>query len=81
MCVSSHQDTLVCVSERDPVQCRSIYISTQRQGEDVTYTLTTHAPEDTLRWTEALWQHVYNMSKASTDSRGYVTCALNTSYH
>ncbi|XP_036972696.1 rhotekin-like isoform X1 [Acanthopagrus latus] len=57
------KDTLVCVSERDPVQCRSIYISTQRQGEDVTYTLTTHTPEDTSRWTEALWQHVYNMSQ------------------
>ncbi len=58
------QDTLVCVSERDPVHCQSIYISTQREGEDVTYTLITHIPEDTKRWTEALWQHVYNMSKA-----------------
>ncbi|XP_035524095.1 rhotekin-like [Morone saxatilis] len=57
------KDTLVCVSERDSAHCRNIYISTQRQGEDVTYMLTTHTPEDTQRWAEALWQHVYNMSQ------------------
>ncbi|XP_059213871.1 rhotekin-like [Centropristis striata] len=55
------KDTLVCVSERDPVQ--SIYISMQHQGEDVTFTLTTHTPDDKQRWTEALWRHVYNMSQ------------------
>lgn len=58
------QDTLVCVSERDPVHCQNIYISTQCQGEDVTYTLATHTPEDTQRWTKAIWQHVFNMSEA-----------------
>ncbi|XP_070781173.1 rhotekin-like [Enoplosus armatus] len=57
------KDTLICMSERDPVHGRSIYISTQRQGEDVTYALTMHRPEDTQRWTEVLWQHVYNMSQ------------------
>ncbi|XP_070707078.1 rhotekin-like [Pempheris klunzingeri] len=58
------KDSLVCVSERDPVPCPlSVYISTQCQGEDVTYTLTMHTPEDTQRWTEALWQHIYNMNQ------------------
>nr|XP_046230921.1 rhotekin-like [Scatophagus argus] len=57
------KDTLICVSERDPVNCQSIYISTQHQEEDVTYTLSTHTPEDTQHWTEALWEHVYNMSQ------------------
>ncbi|XP_076614366.1 rhotekin-like isoform X2 [Chaetodon auriga] len=57
------KDTLVCVSERGPVHCKSVYVSTQHQGEDVTYVLTTPAPDDTQRWTEALWQHVYNMSQ------------------
>ncbi|CAK6963602.1 rhotekin-like [Scomber scombrus] len=56
------KDSIVCVSERDPVGCQTIYITTQ-QEEDVTYTLTTHTPEDTQRWTEALWQHKYNMSQ------------------
>ncbi len=55
------QDTLVSVPERDPVHPQSIYISTQRQGEDVIHTLTAHASGDTQRWSEALWQHVYNM--------------------
>ncbi|KAM9338710.1 rhotekin-like [Symphorus nematophorus] len=54
------KDSLICVSERDPVL---MFITTQNQGEDVTYTLTTHTPEDTQRWTDALWQHVYNMSQ------------------
>ncbi|XP_008274377.1 rhotekin-like [Stegastes partitus] len=57
------KDTLVCVSESDAVQCQSIDISMQRHGDDVTYTLTTHTPEDTQRWEEALRQHVYNMSQ------------------
>ena len=57
------QDTIVCVSERDPAQCQTISISKQ-QGEEETYMLTTHTPEDTQRWTEALWQHIYNMSEA-----------------
>ena len=56
------QDTLVCASERDPVA--HIYISTEHQGEAVTYTLSTHTPEDTQRWTQALWQHVYNTSES-----------------
>ncbi|TKS84837.1 Rhotekin [Collichthys lucidus] len=55
------KDTLVCLSETDPVRCQSLYISTRHQGQDVTYTLTAHTPEDTQRWTVALWQHVYNM--------------------
>ncbi|XP_023121244.3 rhotekin-like [Amphiprion ocellaris] len=57
------KDTLVCVSESDPVQCHYICISTQRQGDDVTYTLTTHTPEDIQCWDKALQQHVYNMSQ------------------
>ncbi|XP_027137775.1 rhotekin [Larimichthys crocea] len=57
------KDTLVCLSETDPVRCQSLYISTRHQGQDVTYTLTAHTPEDTQRWTVALWQHVYNMSQ------------------
>ncbi|KAI3362129.1 hypothetical protein L3Q82_012452, partial [Scortum barcoo] len=51
------KDTLVCV----PESCQNIYVSTQSQGEDITFTLATHTPEDTQRWAEALWQHVYNM--------------------
>lgn len=62
--MSVFQDTLVCLSETDPVRCQSLYISTRHQGQDVTYTLTAHTPEDTQRWTVALWQHVYNMSEA-----------------
>ncbi|XP_041816679.1 rhotekin-like [Chelmon rostratus] len=57
------KDTLVCVSDGGPVHCKSIYVSTQHQGEDVTYMLTTPAPEDTQCWTETLWQQVYNMSQ------------------
>ncbi|XP_069016550.1 rhotekin-like [Embiotoca jacksoni] len=57
------KESLVSVSERNPVQCQNIHIVTQRHGEDVTYTLTTHAPEDRQRWSEALWQHVYNMGQ------------------
>ncbi|XP_053196338.1 rhotekin-like [Scomber japonicus] len=56
------KDTIVCVSERDNVGCQTLYITTQ-QEEDVTYTLTTHTPEDMQCWTEALWQHIYNMSQ------------------
>ncbi|CAJ1070399.1 rhotekin-like isoform X2 [Xyrichtys novacula] len=57
------KDTLVCLSETDPGQCQSIFISTEHDGEDVTYTLITHSPADTRRWTEALWRHVFNMSQ------------------
>ncbi|GLD51701.1 rhotekin-like isoform X1 [Lates japonicus] len=57
------KDTLVCAFERDPDNSQSIYISTQSQGEDVAYSLTMHTPEDTQCWTEALWQHIYNMSQ------------------
>ncbi|XP_071321467.1 rhotekin-like [Trachinotus anak] len=57
------KDTLVCAFEGDPVHSQSIYISTHCQGEEVTYTLTTHIPEDTKRWSEALWQHIFNMSQ------------------
>lgn len=58
------QDTLICVSESGPDPGQKVYISTQDQGGDVTHTLATHSPEDTQRWNDALWQHVYNMSKA-----------------
>ncbi|XP_074472932.1 rhotekin-like [Sebastes fasciatus] len=57
------KDTFVCVSERDPVHCQSIYINTRHQGEEVTCTLTTRTTEDTQRWSEAIRQHVYNMSQ------------------
>ncbi|XP_071380913.1 rhotekin-like [Centroberyx affinis] len=58
-----NKDTLICVSEREPLQAQSIYISTQYQGEDVTYTVTTHVPDDAQRWMEAFWQHFYDMSQ------------------
>ncbi|XP_071771267.2 rhotekin-like [Centroberyx gerrardi] len=58
-----NKETLICVSEREPLQAQSIYISTQRQGEDITYTVTTHIPDDTQRWMEAFWQHFYDMSQ------------------
>uniref|UniRef100_UPI0037E78AD8 rhotekin-like n=1 Tax=Semicossyphus pulcher TaxID=241346 RepID=UPI0037E78AD8 len=61
--ISIKKDTLVCISETDTDHCQSIYISTEHEGEDVTFTLATHAPEDTQRWTEALWLHVFNMSQ------------------
>ncbi|XP_041667578.1 rhotekin-like [Cheilinus undulatus] len=57
------KDTLVCLSENDPEPCQSILISTEQDGEDITYTLVTHTPEETQRWTEALWRHVFNMSQ------------------
>ncbi|XP_034564940.1 rhotekin-like isoform X2 [Notolabrus celidotus] len=57
------KDTLVCLSETDPDQCQSVFICTEHEGEDVTYTLTTHTPADRQRWTEALWRHVFNMSQ------------------
>uniref|UniRef100_A0A667YTX4 Rhotekin b n=1 Tax=Myripristis murdjan TaxID=586833 RepID=A0A667YTX4_9TELE len=56
-------DTLICLSEREPLQAQSIHISTQCLGEDATYTLTTHTPDDTQRWMEAFWQHFYDMSQ------------------
>ncbi|XP_028272944.1 rhotekin-like [Parambassis ranga] len=57
------KDTLICLSESGPDPGQNIYISTQDQGGDVTHTLSTHSPEDTQRWNDALWQHVYNMSQ------------------
>ncbi|XP_054469000.1 rhotekin-like [Anoplopoma fimbria] len=57
------KDSVVCVSESDPAHCQSICISTKHHGEDVTYTLTTHTPEDGKRWNEAISQHVFNMSQ------------------
>ncbi|XP_040014024.1 rhotekin-like [Xiphias gladius] len=57
------KDTLVCAFEGDAVHAQSLYISTQCQGEDVAYTLTTHLNEDRKSWTDALWQHIYNMSQ------------------
>lgn len=86
------KDTLICVSERDSVHSQNIYISTQRQGEDVTYTLITHTPEETQRWSEALWQHVYNMSQwkqccdhlmkiETLSSRKAVTAKQGSLYH
>ncbi|XP_035847246.1 rhotekin-like isoform X3 [Sander lucioperca] len=70
--------THVCVSERDPVHHQSIYIRTQHQGEELTYTLTTHTPEDTQRWTQAIWQHVYNMVTPSSPGEGLVVPDLST---
>ncbi|XP_029300800.1 rhotekin-like [Cottoperca gobio] len=52
------KDTIVCVCERG-----SIHLSTQHQGEEISCTLTTHTPEDTQRWTEAIWQHIYDMGQ------------------
>ncbi|XP_034752737.1 rhotekin-like isoform X5 [Etheostoma cragini] len=69
--------TLVCVSERDPVHQHSISISTQYQGEELTFTLTTHTPEDTQRWTQAIWQHVYNMVTPSSPGEGLVVPDLS----
>ncbi|XP_069369659.1 rhotekin-like isoform X1 [Paralichthys olivaceus] len=57
------KDTLVCSLERDAVHTQRIYVTPQCQGEDVSYTLTPHIPEDTQRWNEALWQHIYNISQ------------------
>lgn len=63
LCFSS-QDTVVCMSDRDPANCQKIYINTQRQGEDITYVLTTYTLEDTQHWRKALCQHIYSMSEA-----------------
>lgn len=64
MCMSFFwQDTTVCGSKGDPVHSQIIHISTKGQGEDVTYPLTMHTSDDTQRWTEALWQHIYNISE------------------
>ncbi|XP_062268266.1 rhotekin-like [Platichthys flesus] len=57
------KDTLVCALERDAVHTQRIHMTTQCQGEDVSYTLTMHVPEDTQRWSEALVQHIYNISQ------------------
>ncbi|XP_041825053.1 rhotekin-like [Melanotaenia boesemani] len=57
------KDTSVCVSEGDPVHGQNIYISTQTQGEDATYTVTTHTPEETQCWNKVLRQHIYNQSQ------------------
>ncbi|KAM7368718.1 hypothetical protein PAMP_013030 [Pampus punctatissimus] len=72
------KDTIVCVSDRDPVQCQTIYIS-QQQGDDVTYTLTAHTPEDTQRWTEALWKHIYNMSQWKQCCEGFMKIEMPSS--
>ncbi|KAM4634061.1 rhotekin-like [Polymixia lowei] len=61
--ITINKDTLICVSEREPLQAQNVYISAQCQGEDVTYTLATHIPQDTQRWMEAFWQHFFNMSQ------------------
>lgn len=58
------KDTVVCMSDRDPANCQKIYINTQRQGEDITYVLTTYTLEDTEHWRKALCQHIYSMSEA-----------------
>ncbi|KAK2818714.1 hypothetical protein Q5P01_024275 [Channa striata] len=56
------KDTFLCgASQRDS---QSITISTECQGEDVTYTLIMHAPADAQRWTDALCQHIVNISEA-----------------
>uniref|UniRef100_A0A3P9BAT4 PH domain-containing protein n=1 Tax=Maylandia zebra TaxID=106582 RepID=A0A3P9BAT4_9CICH len=47
---------------KDPANCQKIYINTQRQGEDITYVLTTYTLEDTQHWRKALCQHIYSMS-------------------
>lgn len=67
LCFSS-QDTVVCMSDRDPANCQKIYINTQRQGEDITYVLTTYTLEDTQHWRKALCQHIYSMSEAWMNS-------------
>lgn len=41
-----------------------MYISAQGQGEDRTFALSAHTPDDARRWTEALWEHILNMSEA-----------------
>ncbi|KAM3874161.1 rhotekin-like [Diretmus argenteus] len=61
--ITINKDTLICVSDKEPLQAQTISISTQCQGEEVTYTLTTHIPQDTQRWMEAFWQHFYDMSQ------------------
>ncbi|TNN51568.1 Rhotekin [Liparis tanakae] len=53
----------VCMSENDPVRCQSISISTQCQGEAITYSLSTQELDETQRWSDAIGQHVYNMSQ------------------
>ncbi|XP_072228200.1 rhotekin-like [Leuresthes tenuis] len=57
------KDTHIRVSERDPVHGHNICIGIQLQGEDVTYIVSTHSPEETQRWNKALQQHVYNLSQ------------------
>ncbi|XP_047185568.1 rhotekin-like isoform X3 [Scophthalmus maximus] len=57
------KDTLLCAFERDAIHSQRLYISTQCHGEDVSYTLTLHIPEDTQRWNEALWQQIFNISQ------------------
>uniref|UniRef100_A0A7N9ANU3 Rhotekin-like n=1 Tax=Mastacembelus armatus TaxID=205130 RepID=A0A7N9ANU3_9TELE len=58
--IAIRKDTLVCVSEGES---HNIHISTQLQGQDVTYTLTMDTPEDMQRWAQALWQHINNMNQ------------------
>ncbi|XP_030599152.1 rhotekin-like isoform X2 [Archocentrus centrarchus] len=72
------KDTLICMPESDPAHCQNIYINTERQGEDVTYVLTTHTPEDTQRWRMALCQHVYNMTTPSSPRKHTVVPDLST---
>lgn len=64
VCLFLHKDTRVCACEGDAVHSRSIYISTQGQEQEETCTLTTRLPEETQRWSQALWQHVFNMSES-----------------
>lgn len=73
VCFSS-QDTVVCMSDRDPANCQNIYINTDHQGEDITYMLTTYTLEDTQRWRKALCQHIYSMSEAWMNSLGFFAC-------
>ncbi|XP_022624538.1 rhotekin-like [Seriola dumerili] len=64
LAVPIRKDSLVRAFEGDALPPpRSIYISTQCPGHDVACTLATHIPEDTQRWTDALRQHVFNMSQ------------------
>ncbi|KAK2888061.1 hypothetical protein Q8A73_019509 [Channa argus] len=55
------KDTLLCGAyERNS---QSLHISTPCEGKDVKYTLIMHTSIDAQRWTEALRQHIYNISQ------------------
>ncbi|KAG7238648.1 hypothetical protein INR49_030722 [Caranx melampygus] len=75
--VSIRKDTLVCAFERDAAHSQSIYISTQGQEQAETCTLTTRLPEETQRWSQALWRHVFNILTPSSPWEGLVVPDLS----